>query len=112
ASTFCPLLLLGIWWRRLTDAGAMAGLIVGGGAATAAVGATIALGASTGLPGALLAQPAAWTVPLAFATMVVVSLLTPGRRPRGLWRTMVRLHTPEDVPLDRGPWDPERRFRR
>ncbi|WP_022917209.1 cation acetate symporter [Ruania albidiflava] len=112
ASTFCPLLLLGIWWRRLTDAGAMAGLVVGGGAATAAVGATIMLGSSTGLPGALLAQPAAWTVPLAFITMVVVSLLTPGRRPRGLWRTMVRLHTPEDVPLDRGPWDPERRFRR
>ena len=26
ASTFCPLLVLGIWWRRLTDVGAMAGL--------------------------------------------------------------------------------------
>lgn len=112
ASTFCPLLLLGIWWRRLTDAGAMAGLVVGGGAATAAVGATITLGASSGLLGALLAQPAAWTVPLSFATMVIVSLLTPRRRPRGLWRTMVRLHTPENVPLNRGSWDPERRFRR
>ena len=29
-STFCPLLLLGIWWRGLTDAGAIAGLVVGG----------------------------------------------------------------------------------
>lgn len=112
ASTFCPLLLLGIWWRKLTDAGAMAGLLVGGGAATFAVGATIVTGSSSGTAGALLAQPAAWTVPLAFLTMVVVSLLTPGRRPRGLWRTMVRLHTPENLTLNRGSWDPERRFRR
>ena len=111
ASTFCPLLLLGIWWRRLTDAGAMAGLIVGGGASTLAVGATIVTGSSSGAAGALLAQPAAWTVPLAFATMVAVSLLTAHRRPRGLWRTMVRLHTPENLTLDRGSWDPERRFR-
>ena len=29
ASTFCPLLVLGIWWRRLTDVGAVAGLLVG-----------------------------------------------------------------------------------
>ena len=29
ASTFCPLLVLGIWWRGLTDAGAIAGLLVG-----------------------------------------------------------------------------------
>jgi cation/acetate symporter len=53
--------------------------------------------------GALLAQPAAWTVPLAFATMVVVSLLTPFRLPVHVSRTMVRLHTPEAVALDRGP---------
>ncbi|WP_147918598.1 cation acetate symporter [Ruania zhangjianzhongii] len=112
ASTFCPLLLLGIWWRKLTDVGAMAGLIVGGGAATFAVGATIVTGSSTTAAGAFLAQPAAWTVPLAFITMVVVSLLTPNRRPRGLWRTMVRLHTPENLALNRGSWDPERRFRR
>ena len=42
ASTFCPLLVLGVWWRRLTDVGALAGLVVGGGLATAAVLATIA----------------------------------------------------------------------
>ena len=30
ASTFCPLLLLGIWWRGLTARGAIAGLLVGG----------------------------------------------------------------------------------
>ena len=30
ASTLCPLLVLGIWWRGLTAAGAICGLIVGG----------------------------------------------------------------------------------
>ena len=30
ASTFCPLLVLGIWWRGLTAPGAIAGLIGGG----------------------------------------------------------------------------------
>ena len=51
---------------------------------------------------ALVSQPAAWTMPLAFATVVVVSLLTPGRIPRGVARSMVRLHTPETVDVDRG----------
>ena len=30
ASTFCPLIVLGIWWRRLTDVGAIAGMLTGG----------------------------------------------------------------------------------
>jgi cation/acetate symporter len=30
ASTICPVLLLGIWWRGLTDAGAIAGMVTGG----------------------------------------------------------------------------------
>ena len=42
ASSFCPLLVLGIWWRGLTAAGAMAGMLVGGGAAVAAVLLTVA----------------------------------------------------------------------
>jgi Na+(H+)/acetate symporter ActP len=41
ASTFCPLLVLGIWWRRLTVAGALAGLVTGGTLAGAAVVVTI-----------------------------------------------------------------------
>ena len=103
ASTFCPLLVLGIWWRRLTDAGAIAGMLVGGSLSGAAVVLTLVGDARPGWIGALLAQPAAWTVPLAFATMVVVSLLTPSRLPVHVSRTMVRLHTPEAVALDRGP---------
>ncbi|MEI2732965.1 MAG: cation acetate symporter [Dermatophilaceae bacterium] len=100
ASTFCPLLVLGVWWRRLSLAGATAGLVVGGGLAAGAAVLTMfgAAGSSgRGWVGALLAQPAAWTVPLAFATATLVSLATPGSIPRGAVRTMVRLHTPEDL---------------
>src|SRR5262249_34940142 len=58
ASTFCPLLLLGIWWRGLTAPGAIAGLVVGGGLSTAAVvAATVGVRAS-GFAADLLAQPA------------------------------------------------------
>ncbi|MDX6204310.1 MAG: hypothetical protein QOF39_367 [Frankiales bacterium] len=42
ASSFCPLLLLGIWWRGLTYTGAMAGLLLGGGSAVVAVSLRIA----------------------------------------------------------------------
>ena len=41
ACTFCPLLVLGIWWRGLTDVGALAGLVIGGLLAGAAVLATL-----------------------------------------------------------------------
>ncbi len=101
ASTFCPLLLLGIWWRRLTDAGALAGMLIGGLASGTAVVLTI-VNAGTGWVRALLAQPAAWTVPLAFAVMVAVSLATPRRTAPHVARTMVRLHTPEQLDVDRG----------
>jgi cation/acetate symporter len=106
ASTFCPLLVLGIWWRRLTDAGALAGLLVGGLLAGTAGLWTITGGPPGGWPGVLLAQPAAWTVPMAFGVMALVSLLTPGRVPAGVTRTMVRLHAPETLDLDRGDWHP------
>jgi len=103
ASTFCPLLVLGIWWRRLTDAGAIAGMLVGGSLSGLAVVDTLLENERTGWVGVLLAQPAAWTVPAAFAVMVAVSLATPWRLPAHVSRTMVRLHTPEAVVLDRGP---------
>ncbi|REE99400.1 cation acetate symporter [Thermomonospora umbrina] len=107
ASTFCPLLVLGIWWRRLTVAGAFAGLVAGGGLAGTAVAWTIVAGPPRGAAGALLAQPAAWTVPVAFAVMIGVSLLTPRSVPAGVARTMVRLHAPETLDLDRGTWRPK-----
>lgn len=107
ASTFCPLLLLGIWWRGLTAPGAIAGLVIGGGTCTTAVVAALAGYQAPGLAGPLLAQPAAWTIPLSLAVMIGVSLATASRRPPSVMRTMVRLHTPEHLDVDRGTFDPE-----
>jgi cation/acetate symporter len=63
-------------------------------------------GTGTGWSGALLSQPAAWSVPFGFVVMISVSLLTPGRVAPNVARTMVRLHTPEPVAVDRGSWRP------
>lgn len=100
ASTFCPLLVLGIWWRGLTAPGAVAGLVGGGIAAGVAPVLTLAT-QPDGWLGTLMGQPAAWSVPVGFALMIGVSLLTRGSRPSNVSRTMVRLHTPERLELDR-----------
>jgi cation/acetate symporter len=102
ASTFCPLLVLGIWWRRMSTTGAAAGLIVGGIAASVAALVNVSGAPQGGWPRALVGQPAAWTMPLAFLTVIVVSKLTPDHIPAGTARSMVRLHTPEAVDVDRG----------
>jgi cation/acetate symporter len=99
ASSFCPLLVLGIWWRGLTDVGAAAGILVGGGAAMAAVLITVLGGPLSGWPAQLIEQPAAWTVPLAFLVMVAGSLLTKRRVPSDIGATMLRLHAPESLRL-------------
>ncbi|MET7807110.1 cation acetate symporter [Micromonospora chersina] len=99
ASSFCPLLVLGIWWRGLTDLGAAAGVLVGGGAAIGAVLLTVLGPPLSGWPATLTTQPAAWTVPLAFTVMVAVSMATRRRLPRDVGVTMLRLHTPEALRL-------------
>jgi Na+(H+)/acetate symporter ActP len=81
--------------------GAIAGLITGGTLALTAILASIALPDLTGWPAALLSQPAAWAMPTALLTMVVVSLLTARRVRPDVGRIMVRLHTPEAVPVTR-----------
>ncbi|MFJ5861481.1 cation acetate symporter [Pseudarthrobacter sp. NPDC092439] len=93
ASTVCPVLLLGIWWRGLTDAGAIAGMLTGGLLCGGALVAGALAGAHN-IPG-WLAQPAAWTVPAAFGVMVLVSRATARRVPATMQRVMTRLHTPE-----------------
>ncbi len=101
ASTFCPLLVLGIWWRGLTAPGAVTGLLVGGAGSVAAVAWTLGRDVGAAWFDVLAGQPAAWSVPLAFASMVVVSRLTADQAPAHVRRFMVRLHTPETVELDR-----------
>ncbi|WP_456697793.1 sodium/solute symporter [Aeromicrobium sp. P5_D10] len=100
ASTFCPLLMLGIWWRGLTAPGAIAGLVGGGLCAGIAPVLTIAWGPD-GWLGVLMSQPAAWSVPVGFGLMIGVSLLTRSSVPATVSRTMVRLHTPEHIDVER-----------
>jgi Na+(H+)/acetate symporter ActP len=99
ASSFCPLLVLGIWWRGLTDAGAAAGILIGGGTAGGAVLLTVLGRGGHGLVGTLLSYPAAWTVPLAFAVMVGVSLATRRRIPSRVGSILLRLHAPDALRL-------------
>jgi cation/acetate symporter len=99
ASSFCPLLVLGIWWRGLTALGAAAGVLAGGGAAACAVLATVLGATGTGWTATLIKYPAAWSVPLAFAVMVGVSLATRRRVPGNVALTMLRLHAPDALRL-------------
>ncbi|MGD9498728.1 MAG: cation acetate symporter [Armatimonadota bacterium] len=91
ASTFFPLLVCGIWWRRMTEAGALAGLMVGGGISAIVVIGTLAKWWS-------FEQPAIVSVPAAFAAIFVVSKLT-ANQSEEKWATWERafhqLHRPE-----------------
>ncbi|RJL31387.1 cation acetate symporter [Bailinhaonella thermotolerans] len=112
AATLCPLLVLGIWWRRLSTAGVAAGLVSGGGLSVAAV--ILGWLDPPWLQGrwtSLMQHPALITVPVAFAVMVGVSLLTPGRVPPGVGRMMALLHVPEGratYPSDRSSREDDR----
>jgi cation/acetate symporter len=95
ASTFCPLFLLGIWWTRLSLAGAAAGMVVGGLVASGCIVGGLVVGRGGDTLDALLAQPAALSVPLAFATMIGVSLR--GRVRADVRAQMLALHGPEHL---------------
>ncbi len=94
ASTFCPLLLLGVWWARLTARGAAAGVICGALLATGSIFAGLASGDE------LLVQPAVLTVPAAFGVMIAGSLID---RRRGADSVMLALHAPEGLAPERTP---------
>ncbi|MBN3455884.1 cation acetate symporter [Mycobacterium sp. DSM 3803] len=97
ASTLCPLLVLGIWWRGLTAAGAAFGLVVGGAVCGTAVLVAIAGGVDEtvlgGWPAVMVGYPAAVSVPLAFVTMIVVSRFT--RATPNVAQIFARMHVPE-----------------
>jgi Na+(H+)/acetate symporter ActP len=97
ASSFCPLLVLGIWWRNLTWKGAMAGVMIGGGGCCSAIIATMLGAAHSGWAAVLLGYPAMWTVPLAFAVMITVSLASRRARPSDVDQIMLRMHLPEPL---------------
>jgi len=93
ASTFCPMLVLGIWWRGLTARGAFAGMAVGLASSAGVMAAGLVLRPQPGLVALLLGQPALFSVPLAFLTMIAVSLR--GRPAPGAEAAMLRLHLDE-----------------
>jgi len=101
ASTFCPLLVLGIWWRGLTDVGAFVGVLVGGLLSAGAVTVALSGFVGPGWLGVLLYRPAIVSVPAAFLAMAVVSRLTAGRTPVDVDQVMLRLHAPERLGLSR-----------
>lgn len=95
ASSLSPVLLLGVWWRGLTARGAIAGMLVGSITVVIAL-AVAALGVvQDPLLDAALDQPAAWTIPLAIATTVLVSLATRRSVSTRVDRFLARLHSPE-----------------
>lgn len=94
ASTICPLLLLGIWWRGLTDAGAVAGMLTGGLLCGVAILFGSQLAPEQPWRGVLV-QPAAWTVPAAFLVTILVSRATRHRRSPTVSKFMTKLHVPE-----------------
>ena len=97
ASTFSPLLVLGIWWRGLTWPGAMAGMIVGGVLVIGALATNTVSRYTGGWAPWLADQPALVTVPVAFAVTVLVSLGTPTGRPVDVNAVMLRLHAPDPL---------------
>ncbi|MBX7455321.1 cation acetate symporter [Mycolicibacterium sp. 3033] len=101
ASTLCPLLVLGIWWRGLTALGAASGLAVGGLLSGVTVSVAVAGGVDEdmfgGWPAVLIGYPAAVSVPLAFATMIVVSWATRAKIPADVAQIFARMHVPEHL---------------
>lgn len=109
AATFCPLLVLGIWWSGLTVRGAAAGVITGLSMTSGSILFGLSDPSLPGWAGTLVIQPALWTVPLSFATMVAVS--KSGRAP--LWgaNAVLRLHldggrTRQHGPPEESPAEP------
>ncbi len=109
ASTFCPLLVLGIWWRGLTARGAIAGVLVGGGLSAGSTVFSMFIDLPAGWVEVLLNRPAAVTVPAAFLTMVLVSRRTRADIPDDVDRALLRLHAPERLGLSHDRLEPEPR---
>ncbi len=96
ASCLSPVVLRGVWWSGLTARGAVAGMVSGGVACGLSLLIYAAVG-GVGVAAPYLAQPAAWTIPLATAVTVVVSLTDRRGAPRTAERYLARLHAPERV---------------
>ena len=107
AASYFPLLLMGTWWRGLTRYGAAAGMLLGGTLSFLAIVCSMLIELKV-LPwkpseivATLMDQPAIWGVPLALATMYLVSVATSSSLPKDVDSKMLRLHAPEELGLSR-----------
>jgi cation/acetate symporter len=91
ASTFFPVLMMGVWWKGTTEKGALTGMIVG------MVGSAVMI-ATNLLNVHTLMNPAVITVPAAFIAIYVVSKLD-GNVPEDTMEFMHKVHMPEKVHL-------------
>jgi len=89
ASTFFPVLMMGVWWKGTTEKGALAGMIVG------MVGSAVMIATSL-LKVHTLANPSIITVPAAFLTIYLVSKID-GKPPHDTLEFMRKVHMPEKV---------------
>jgi Na+(H+)/acetate symporter ActP len=97
ASTFCPVLVIGVWWRKLTWLGAAAGMVVGGGLVLLALSITLVSEYTGGWAPWVAVQPAVVSVPAAFLTVILVSKATPRRIPEDVNRIFLRMHAPDPL---------------
>lgn len=89
ASTFTPIFILGIWWRGMTEKGAIAGLIVG-----LVVSMWMIFLPST-VPAFLTFKiPGIVTVPVGFLTVIIVSMID-RKVPADVNEFMVKVHSKE-----------------
>lgn len=94
---FFPVLFLGIWWRRTTTRGALAGMIVGGFGSVLLILANVVSSTWADSPRWVhvvggLTFPAVVTAPAAFAAVCVISLLDRRGAPANLDAFWARIH--------------------
>ena len=94
ASTFTPVLILGIWWKGANKPGAIAGLLVGGILSGILFFSKGKLGDFTLIDAGPIVHlvTGIFTMSAAWFTIVVVSLLTGGERNEKILREIDRIH--------------------
>ncbi len=94
---FFPVLFMGIWWRRTTTRGALAGMVVGGFGSALFISGNILAATWKASPAWIqltgsLTFPAVITVPLSFAAIIIVSLMDQDNIPANIDAIWGRIH--------------------
>lgn len=97
ASTFCPVLVLGIWWRGLKAKGAAAAMVIGAGLVLTAIGLEVAALQRGEEAPVLIQHPALVSVPVAFFVAIAVSKMSRRRVPADVDDLMLRMHAPDPL---------------